>query len=280
MSEGSIEREGFKLHYCVEGDGPPALVIGSSRYYPRSFSQSLRRHLRLVFLDWRGFAEGAASNLTLELLLEDIDSIREALGLERCIVIGHSAHALLALEYGKKYPEHTSHIAMIATYPDLSPATAAATELYWQESVWPARKAALEERTRQLPDEELAKLPPAEGFIAWYVRRDPQAWYDYTINSSKLWKGVVPNMPLFDFLYRTVLPNLDISTGLEKLTQPVFLALGRYDFIAAPPSVWDPLRPKFHDLTVRVFEHSGHSPQLEEAELFDEELLKWLGPVA
>ena len=27
---------------------------------------------------------------------------------------------------------------------------------------------------------------------------------------------------------------------------------------------------------MRIFEHSGHSPQYEEPELFDEQLLQWL----
>ncbi|MCH7476210.1 MAG: hypothetical protein IIA27_16285, partial [Gemmatimonadetes bacterium] len=42
--------------YRIEGEGTPTLVIGSSIYYPRAFSESLRKHLRLVFLDHRGFA--------------------------------------------------------------------------------------------------------------------------------------------------------------------------------------------------------------------------------
>lgn len=41
-------------------------------------------------------------------------------------------------------------------------------------------------------------------------------------------------------------------------------------------NLWDSLRPKFKNLTVRIFEKSAHSPQYEEAELFDAELLKWL----
>jgi proline iminopeptidase len=56
----------------------------------------------------------------------------------------------------------------------------------------------------------------------------------------------------------------------------VLLALGRYDFISAPPASWDPIRPKFRDLTMRVFERSGHTPPYEEPELFNRELLAWL----
>jgi proline iminopeptidase len=52
--------------------------------------------------------------------------------------------------------------------------------------------------------------------------------------------------------------------------------LGRYDFLLAPPSAWDPVKDKFRDLTIRIFEQSGHTPQYEEAALFDTVLLEWL----
>lgn len=48
------------------------------------------------------------------------------------------------------------------------------------------------------------------------------------------------------------------------------MALGRHDFIVAPPS------SRFADVTVRIFEKSGHTPQYEEAERFDRELLHWM----
>lgn len=274
---GFVEIDGYKLHYRIEGNGPTALVIGSSVYYPRSFSKELRQHLRLVFVDWRGFAQTANhTDISLGTLLDDIEQIRQKLELKTCMVIGHSAHALLALEYAKKYHHHVSHVIIIAISPNLSPAHAAAAEQYWQESVWPERKAALEKRIQLLPDEELSKFSPAERFVRWYVRRDPQAWYDFNFDSAWLWEEALPNMPMFDFLYGVALRDLDITRGLETFDTPIFLALGRYDFIVAPSSSWDPIRPKFQNLTVRVFEHSGHSPQYEEPAVFNQEVVQWL----
>lgn len=281
--KGFVDIDGFRLRYNSVGKGPTALVTGSSVYYPRSFSKELTQHFRMVFADWRGFAEDLSSGnsenrsqLSLDTLLDDIERIRQKLGVDSCIIMGHSAHALLALEYAKKYPQHVSHVVMIGISPNFSPQMAAAAERNWEESVWPERKQALAERIRQFSDDELAKLPPSQRFIAWNVRRCPQTWYDINFDSSWLWEGISPNMPVLDYLYGTALRDLDITRGLEALNKPVFLALGRYDFILAPPSSWDPIRPKFRDLTVRVFEHSGHSPHYEEPHLFNQQLLDWL----
>jgi proline iminopeptidase len=79
---GSLERDGFKLRYRTEGAGPDALVIGSSVYYSRSFSQNLRKFLRLHFVDYRGFAEGPEDDLTFEALLDDLECFRQKLGLQ------------------------------------------------------------------------------------------------------------------------------------------------------------------------------------------------------
>lgn len=276
---GNIDIDGFKLRYRTEGNGPDVLVPGSSIYYPRSFSQNLRKSLRLHFIDYKGFAQpasGIGEIPSFKKLVDDIEHMRKKLSLNKCIVVGHSAHALLALEYAKKYPQHVSHVVMIGISPNLSPEHAKMAERNWDESVWPERKLALVERLREFPDEALSKLPPDQAFVKWNVRRGPQSWFDFHFDSSALWQGVSLNMPILDFFYGKALRDIDISKGLEAFDRPVLLALGRFDYIIAPASCWDPMRPKFQNLTVKIFERSGHSPQYEEPDLFDGELLKWL----
>lgn len=48
---GHVYSSGFKLQYIVEGNGVPAIVVGSSLYYSRTFSNNLRNSLKLVFVD-------------------------------------------------------------------------------------------------------------------------------------------------------------------------------------------------------------------------------------
>jgi len=268
----------YELAYSVEGDGTPALVIGSAVYYPRVFSQRLRRSLKLVFADHRGFArlaDGAPpSDFGLDAVLADMDLVRRHLGLDRIAVVGHSGHGYMALEYAKRYPQHVSHVVMIATGPSHSAAHRAATERYWQESVCPERKARLERDLSLLPAE--IEAAPEKRFVAFCVRMGARSWYDHAFDAAPLWQGVHVNMPVFDHLWGEAFRDIDVAAGLERLDAPVFLALGRYDHLVAPYAAWDPYRSRFKDLTVRVFERSGHTPQLEESALFDAELLQWL----
>jgi proline iminopeptidase len=273
---GTLAAGQFQLRYRIEGTGSPAIVIGSATYLPRAFSQNLRKHLRLVFLDHRGYAPSPgpmdATAFAPDTLLDDIERARQELGLGRIAILGHSVHALMALEYAKKYPENVSHVVMIGISPGLNAENDQASEQYWQEFASPERKA-MEENLRRLPDEQLAQLPPGQRFIRSYIRNGPRTWYDAGFDSSPLWEGVERND---DYARAQPFRDIDITQGLDNFDRPVFLALGRYDFRVAPPSTWDPIRSKFRDLTIRVFERSGHWPHYEEAALFDAELLRWI----
>lgn len=56
----------------------------------------------------------------LDTLADDIELIRKKLGFDQVIVMGHSGHAYMALEYAKRYPAHVSHLVMLCAGPNLS----------------------------------------------------------------------------------------------------------------------------------------------------------------
>ncbi len=280
QEEGYIISDGFRLNYQVIGQGTPALVVGSSVYYARMYSENLQQHLKMVMMDHRGFVppngERDHSDYDLDKIIDDMEAVRKKLDLGNVIVIGHSGHSFMALEYAKKYPQNVSHVVMIGTAPDFGPENTALIDLTWSESVDPERKTALEENFKRITDEEIAALPSGKAFIRNYVRSGPMAWYDPHFDSTPLWEGVYINGDMLNYVWGTTFAEIDITKGLADLEAPVFLALGRYDYLVGPVFTWNAYRDKFPDLTIRIFEKSGHSPMYEEPEAFDRELLAWL----
>lgn len=278
MDHGTIRSGAFELGYRIEGAGRAALVIGSSIYYPRTFSAELRQSLKLVFVDHRGFAPatGPTSPADYELatVLDDIELVRQQLGLGAVIIIGHSGHAYMALEYAKRYPQNVTQVVLIAAGPSQSLAHLEQAEQNWQEAVCPERKAKSEADLRNLGTELTAA--PERRFITFCIRLGARSWYDPVFDASPLWAGVSVNMDGIDYLWGEVFRDLDIREGLPELKIPVLLALGRFDYLVAPYGAWQSYRQYFHDLTLRVFDRSSHTPQLEESRLFDCELLGWL----
>jgi proline iminopeptidase len=280
---GFVKSDGFTLRYIAEGTGRPALVVGSALYYSRLFSTRLREELRMVFMDHRGFAPAPeavdpATTFALERFFEDMERVRRTLALGPVVAVGHSGHAYMALEYAKACPASVSHVVMIGIAPDLSPASVAAMEHHWEAAASPERKSALAERIRNLPDDAIARLPisPGRQFFQAYIRNGPKAWHDPRFDATALLGDIDVNMDMFNHVWGTLFRDIDVTRGIEQLRAPVFLALGRHDFLVAPPASWDRYRSMFPDLTIRIFEHSGHSPQYEEAALFDETLIEWL----
>jgi proline iminopeptidase len=85
----------------IEGEGETVLVIGSSLYYPKTFSKELKKSVRLIHFDHRGFSFGSmqnANHLKLETILDDIECLRKHLGLDQFFILGHSGRGYMALE--------------------------------------------------------------------------------------------------------------------------------------------------------------------------------------
>ncbi|WP_059412862.1 alpha/beta fold hydrolase [Cupriavidus basilensis] len=277
---GRLLSDGFALRYRLEGEGedPPLLVVGSAIYHPRTFSQALRRRRRLAFIDHRGFAgierPLAAQDAALERVVGDIERMRLHLGLARVDILGHSGNGYLALEYARRFPAHVGHVVAVATSPDFSPAHLAAQERRWQETVAPERKRIDAEQMAALARDLAAQ--PDQGFIALCIRMRARSWFDPRYDPAPLWRGVRVNMPVIDRLWGETFRDLDMHALLREVRAPILLALGRCDYLSAPASAWDAYRADARRLTVRHFERSAHSPQMEEPALFDQALLEHL----
>jgi len=274
---GNLNRNGFHIRYSIEGSGQVVVVIGSVLYYHRLFSLNLRNHFQLVFLDHKGFTPGPkvdASAITMNELVEDIEFMRQSLGLEKFVIVGHSGHGYMALEYAKKHFNIVTKVVLIGMGPDQSQESRVASEQYLQDSACPDRKVVLEKNLACLSHELQAS--PDKRFITFCLRLGAKSWYNFNFDASFLWDGVYVNMPIIDRLWGQIFADVNITQGLDQLNIPIFLALGKFDYLVAPFYTWYSIRSKFKNLTISLFELSSHAPQFEEADLFDKNLIEWL----
>jgi proline iminopeptidase len=270
--DGVIDVDGARLHYRDEGRGPTCLVLGSSTFYPRVFTPDLREHLRLVFVDLRHFSpatELGPHQVTRELYSTDIDQVRETLGLDEVVVIGHSVHAGPALDYAHTYPERVKGVVVVGCAPHDDETEA---DRLWDTAASAERKELLARRLAELTPEVLASLSTEEVFVREYLADGPRWWFDPRYDASQLWKGVRIHLPLVQRLYD--LYDFDAAELLLHISAPALIAVGRYDF-NNPYTLWDENSlPPRHE--VELFERSGHYPSLEEPYKFNERLVEWV----
>jgi len=279
-TSGVINVEGAKLHYIIQGNGIPCLVLGAPTLYPRMFSQRLRQDLKLIFLGLRHDAQSESSmeinKITFDTYLNDIEQARKTLGLEKLAVLGHSGNGLTALGYACKYPQSTSHLIMIGTPPVMNEEYSKVTEEYWETQASAERKLILKQNSEELTEDELNKMTPMGRFISTYVANAPMYFYDPKYDCSWVFKDHIFNLDVFDHVWGKVLSQNGLDKVQGKISTPVFLALGKYDFVV-PYYLWDDaIRGKLSNLSNNLFEKSGHFPMVEERELFDQKLTDWV----
>ncbi|MED0669066.1 alpha/beta hydrolase [Aneurinibacillus aneurinilyticus] len=274
----SISSNGFKLNYCIKGSGKPILVIGSSVYYPRLFSKNLYETFQFIFLDHRGFVKPPraleSEDYTLNKVLDDIEKARQTLCLTDFIILGHSGHAFMALEYAKKYPEHVQKVVLLNSAPTNSQKRQHQSFAFFNETASPERKKQLEKDIALLEND--IKKDPERRFVHMCIRMGAQSFYNYTFDAAYMWEGVYTNMPIIDYLWGEAFGELNLIQSLNAFNKPVFIGLGRYDYLVAPVSLWDSIDDTNGDVKKVIFEHSGHNPMFEEPQSFDRELIKWI----
>ncbi|HCL66701.1 MAG TPA: alpha/beta hydrolase [Rhizobium sp.] len=275
---GTIRSGAFELGYSAEGQGIPLLVIGSSLYYARTFSQDLRRSVRFHFVDHRCFARPLGNvdtaDFAFDTIIADIELARQSLSLQRFAILGHSGHGYMALEYARRFPDRVSHVVMAGTGPSQSPDMAELSERRWESEASPHRKAIFAREIARLAGDIAAH--PDERFKHLLIRLGARSWFDADFDARPLWEGVWINDIGFDHLWGKVFRDFDMHAAARAVAAPVLLTLGRYDYLIAPPKAWEPFKTDFAALTVEMFERSAHTMQLEEKERFSEVLLDFL----
>jgi proline iminopeptidase len=278
---GTVAVDNASIPYLIEGAGRPCLVFGSRIYYPRTFSPTFKQRLRCAHVDQRGFIADAAAPTagpyTIAAAVRDVETVRQALKLERFVLIGHSMHGTVALAYALAHPERVEAVIAIGSPPALDSSLMAASAGYWERQATAGRNEAHRQSRALLPADSLARLTSGQAFIANYVANRALYWADSSFDAAPLWAGMSVNLPLVFQLFDFTNPYRLRGTG--GATPPALIVLGRFDFVV-PPTLWDGVETPFDRMTVAVLERSGHTPQLEEPEAFDSRVIEWLDSVA
>ncbi|WEZ20417.1 alpha/beta fold hydrolase [Bacillus subtilis] len=275
---GICHSDGFDLAYRIEGEGAPILVIGSAVYYPRLFSPDIKQKYQWVFIDHRGFAkpkrELRAEDSGLDAVLADIERMRAFLQLEDVTILGHSGHAFMALEYARTYSKQVRKVALFNTAPDNSEERQRKSESFFMETASLERKKRFEKDIVNLPQD--IEKDPERRFVHMCIRAEAKSFYQERPHAAAFWDGVFTNMPIMDELWGKTFARIDLIQRLADVRMPVYIGLGRYDYLVAPVSLWDTVADLYPHVDKVIFEKSGHQPMLEEPEAFDQSFSKWL----
>lgn len=125
--EGFVDAgDGVRLYYRLIGSGsePIVLIHGgpgfTSDYLADDLETMARTHSLFVY-DQRGIGRSTlvsdSSALAAQRYVEDLEAIREHLGLEQLTLLGHSWGVAPATLYAMQYPERVRRMILVGTIP-------------------------------------------------------------------------------------------------------------------------------------------------------------------
>jgi pimeloyl-ACP methyl ester carboxylesterase len=136
----TIAANGLDVHYTVEGEGPPLVLLhGATSSAVEDWSNQrplFRQHFTLYLVDARGHARtrahtgiDALDGWSRDTLVDDMGAFADAMGLERFHVAGFSMGAMTALTYATRHPERLLSAVIAGISPEREPRSRVAARL-------------------------------------------------------------------------------------------------------------------------------------------------------
>lgn len=266
---------GTEIYFDVEGMGlvpegsrmverPVAFVIhggpgGDHTGFKPGFGP-LAERMQLVYFDHRGqgrSAKGDPATYTLDENVEDMEALREHLGLGPIVSIGTSYGGMVAMAHAARYPRSVSHLVLVVT----------------------AAHAGFNARARQIVAE---RGTPEQKEVA------AQLWAGALDTPEKLRRYYDVMGPLYsrshdpvaakagrdrgilspDALNRAFAPggflqHYDLRPELARIVAPTLILAGRHDWIC-PPEFSEEIHRLVPGSDLRIFEESSHSIRADE----------------
>ena len=273
--EGFVTVNGVRHFYRMIGHGEPFVVLhgGPGMWHDELFPffADLATDHRVVFYDQRGngkslMDEITADNFTTDLLVSDLDELRQAWGFDQINIIGHSWGGLLAMYYAAQHPSRVRRLVLV----DAAPVN---TELLMQSyDVLTARFSA---RDRDRLEEIYSSAGFRDGDPALFneaMRLSEGATFLVDEAREEYFRIVAfdevtaRNMVRISGPAQAMKTNIAIQHELASIDCPTLVIHGAHDFIVsdAPNLVCGLIA----DARLVVIPGSGHYPFIEQPDAF------------
>lgn len=124
-----VQANGLRHHLLARGaPGSPVVIMihglaGQAHTFD-GIANILAAHYHVYCLDVRGRGEsewGPPDQYHIDTYVEDLEAVRQALGLQRFAIVGTSMGGLIAMHYTPRHPQHVSRIVLNDIGPEIHP---------------------------------------------------------------------------------------------------------------------------------------------------------------
>lgn len=242
----------------------------------RRFFDPAKYHI--ILFDQRGCGQstphaGLQNNTSLD-LIQDLERIRAALGINQWVVFGGSWGSTLALLYAEKYPAHVSGLVVRGIFlcrdEDVSwfyqHGTSELFPDYWQDFISPIAESErgdmIKAYYQQLTgDDDVAKMRAAEAWSLWEGRTATLVPNERLIDyfSDPYVALSVARIEAHYFVNNSFIEPNQILNDAGKLKNiPGYIVHGRYDVICPMRQAWA-LHQAWPEAELNIIDDAGHA---------------------
>ena len=286
---GRVPFRGYQVWYRIVGerDDPgrlPVLCLHGGPGVPHDSLEPLEdlatSGRRMVFYDQLGCGNSDQPSepalWTMELFVDEVGAVRNALGLERVHLLGHSWGGMLALAYALTQPAGVASLILASTTASAPQWIGEADRL--RAALPPEVQAVLRLHEATGTTDDPAYQDAMMVFYRRHVCRLPVWPEPVTRAFERLRHEVYGTMWGPSEFYATgTLRDWDVRDRLGEIDVPTLVTAGRHD--EATPLLAETIARGLSSSELVIFEQSAHMAHVEEPERFLEVLEAFLGRV-
>lgn len=272
--------DGTKLAFHVLGEGEPVVCLPGGPMQDAAYLGDLgglSEHFKLIMLDPRGTGESAIPaslpSYRCDRQVDDVEALREHLGLDRLNLLAHSAGANLAVLYAARYPERVAKLILVTPSTHALGLTVTAADR--RDAVqtrsgepWfgPALEAFERVNSGQAANSDWDALAPFT-----YARWDASTQAHHARGETRR-----NDRAAILFGAKGAFDPEATRAALAAFDSPVLVLAGEYD-VNSPPRVVAALADAFPDSTLVLQTGVAHSPWLDDPAAFTKAVAEFLG---
>jgi proline-specific peptidase len=280
--DGLTTSDGRRLAYRRAGSGSALVCHGGGPGFSGLYLQDLGgldRHLELILLDPRGTGgsdrPADARAYSIEDYANDVEELRQHLGLERISLFGHSHGGVVAMDYAARFPDRVEKLILASTLARFAKEQVGAMEAGmaakagepWFEDASAALAA--EQAGDFETDEELGRLALREFPFYFAHYGDAERAYLEALRED------IPNADTLRYFNQEIFETFDLRPQLARITAPTLVITGEQDFITGPVCA-DDIEASLSDVRKVVIPGAGHFIFVETPDAFGQAVLDFL----
>jgi proline iminopeptidase len=258
---------GTNLYCHSTGNGEPVLIIHGGPVLDQSYMvdhfKELAKNHRLIFFDQRACGKSTAevdtATMTIKNLVEDIEALRQKLGLDQVHIFGHSWGGMLAAKYAIEYPLKVKSLVLCDAMPP-------------SYDLWEEEEEIMEEQVTAYDSMVRESIEAQEGFkkheVKWVDSLMKMAFKSEFYDTTRI-AALKIKLPQDYFkrakIFEHVAPELfalDITMDLRKIISPTLIICGDQEpavEISAPV-----YKQGIANSQLAVIRNCGHFPFIEQ----------------